>query len=498
MSRRPWPLAVLCLGLLAVAAAPLEAREAAPESLRPWIVKRLGRQAYGVYADTRKSGWVKVGWFIEETRLGKYQGREVAVQGTEGYFVTVADGEKSTRHEKTDLYFSLQGDGGLVHAEERISEDKVETVRTAVRKNNRLVITTTTPKRTLERRVPLPRETLAEMRKLERWLEGNPARGATFESYSTALDQERIDIKEHYTYRGKKSILWGGVPTTVYLVRVRAQGANFNVEMKADGKVIKGRIGEFLETRAEKETVAKKLDGLNVDLLAASSVPVDRALGKASRVEALTLEATGLGDFALPASHRQRVRAGKNGTAILDLRRDHRTDRAAPLADAERTRYLRATPSIQSDSEIIRRQAKRIVGREQDPIKAATLLAKWVHKNLKQTMAANASTALDVLDNKAGDCTEHALLFVTLARAAGLPAREVGGVAYVNRPPLFGWHAWAEVHDGRQWVTVDPTWDQVYVDATHVKFSEGSEDMAWANVVGKLKFKVVRVERTKP
>ena len=49
-------------------------------------------------------------------------------------------------------------------------------------------------------------------------------------------------------------------------------------------------------------------------------------------------------------------------------------------------------------------------------------------------------------------------------------SREVGGVAYVNvrGRPLFGWHAWAEIHDGTQWVTVDPTWDQLNVDATHI------------------------------
>ena len=57
--------------------------------------------------------------------------------------------------------------------------------------------------------------------------------------------------------------------------------------------------------------------------------------------------------------------------------------------------------------------------------------------------------------------------------------------------------AWAEVHDGHQWVTVDPTWGQVYVDATHLKMSEGSRDLAWANVAGDMKMKVVEVKKRK-
>src|SRR5581483_6576666 len=139
--------------------------------------------------------------------------------------------------------------------------------------------------------------------------------------------------------------------------------------------------------------------------------------------------------------------------------------------------FLRATPTIQADHEEVRRAARKVVGAEKDPVKAAGLLVKWVYKNLRKSYSANADNALTVLDNKAGDCTEHALLLVALARAAGLPAREVGGVGFVpGKKPLFGWHAWAEIHDGSQWVTVDPTWDELYVDATHIKFSEGSGD----------------------
>ena len=80
---------------------------------------------------------------------------------------------------------------------------------------------------------------------------------------------------------------------------------------------------------------------------------------------------------------------------------------------------------------------------------------------------------------------------MSLARAAGLPARELTGVAYVA--PIFGWHAWAEIHDGRQWVSVDPTWNELYVDATHIVFTHDTDDHAWLNVLGSVEFKVVSV-----
>jgi len=156
-----------------------------------------------------------------------------------------------------------------------------------------------------------------------------------------------------------------------------------------------------------------------------------------------------------------------------------------------------ATPTVQSDDRKVKELAESIVGNEKDIHKKASLIRRWVYRKLRKTYDANATTTLEVLKNMAGDCTEHALLFVSLARAVGIPAREVGGVGYylADGKPLFGWHAWGEYHDGHQWVATDPTWNQERVDATHIKFSNDAEDMAWINVLGKVKFKAVKVEK---
>jgi transglutaminase-like putative cysteine protease len=81
------------------------------------------------------------------------------------------------------------------------------------------------------------------------------------------------------------------------------------------------------------------------------------------------------------------------------------------------------------------------------------------------------TSVLDVLDNRTGDCTEHSQLFVTLARAAGLPAREVSGFVYGgdDRNPSLGGHAWVEVMIDGQWVGMDPTWEEVRLNKSHVQ-----------------------------
>jgi len=64
-------------------------------------------------------------------------------------------------------------------------------------------------------------------------------------------------------------------------------------------------------------------------------------------------------------------------------------------------------------------------------------------------------------------CMEFTDLFVTLARAAGIPAREVNGFAYTENPEIQPLslvndvlHAWPEYYDYKKevWIPVDPTW----------------------------------------
>lgn len=76
-------------------------------------------------------------------------------------------------------------------------------------------------------------------------------------------------------------------------------------------------------------------------------------------------------------------------------------------------------------------------------------------------------------------CREFTDLFIALARAAGIPAREVDGFAYTENPkqrPLSLvrdiLHAWPEYYDVQRktWVMVDPTWSSTTggIDYFHV------------------------------
>jgi hypothetical protein len=490
---------ILLLSLIASAGLGV-APPARPLSLAEWARTQEGRFAYGMYFKTA-AGWARVGWTVEETRVGKHAGQDALIVTSESYARLARAGQVSAKGEKSKACFALVGDGLLQYAESTRTEDGQSVLRKAVRTATGLRITTQQVKKdgTLTSRdVATVRSDLKHRRQFDAWLLGHRKKGDSFERYGLSWDRRDGNSKETYHFADTRKVQHEGTVATVLLAQAVQDGGRMNVELLLpEGRLLQAEVGGLVQIRREKEAEARNLPEKLVDVMLATVVFVDRDLGRPHLVDSLKLEVSGLGEFKAPVSHRQKLTVdATTKKTMLELSRDFRTDRAAPLSKDDHKRYTRATPRIQADHAAIRKQARAIVGDEKDALGKVKKLQEWAHRKLKKSYADNADTALDVLTNLAGDCTEHTLLFVALARAEGIPAREVGGLAYVGGArPLFGWHAWAEVHDGHQWVSIDPTWGQVYVDATHVKMSAGPRDLAWVNVVGTLKLRVVEFKK---
>ena len=56
-------------------------------------------------------------------------------------------------------------------------------------------------------------------------------------------------------------------------------------------------------------------------------------------------------------------------------------------------------------------------------------IAAFVFTLEKQSPEISDTTAVEILKERRGDCSEHAVLFVALCRAAGIPARRCSGAA---------------------------------------------------------------------
>jgi hypothetical protein len=226
-----------------------------------------------------------------------------------------------------------------------------------------------------------------------------------------------------------------------------------------------------------------------VDITSSTMVSVNRPLPDAAGLRYLRVLLEGIDPAAFEIEGgRQRLQG-----ATLEIVKEDVTSLpklGIPVGDDGLAGFLESTAFLQSDDEGIERLAAEVVGQEKDAAVAARRLMDWVYENVEKRPTVSLPSALEVLEERAGDCNEHAALMAALARAAGLPARLVVGVVYTGGG--FFYHAWNEVWVG-SWVSLDPVMNQFPADATHIKFIDGGleEQMRMAQVIGKLSVEIL-------
>ena len=96
---------------------------------------------------------------------------------------------------------------------------------------------------------------------------------------------------------------------------------------------------------------------------------------------------------------------------------------------------------------------------EKNPYLKGKRIYNWIADNIKYSYAREYSTLRDIstycLENKFGDCGQEAILFITLCRIAGVPARWQSG--FFMFPEDEGMHDWTEIYiKPYGWLPVDP------------------------------------------
>jgi hypothetical protein len=164
--------------------------------------------------------------------------------------------------------------------------------------------------------------------------------------------------------------------------------------------------------------------------------------------------------------------------------------RGYTYSDPALYRYVTPEPLVQSQDARIQAQARQVVDGNRDPVAATRLLNDWVYRELTKEITISVPSALEVLETRRGDCNEHTILFVAMARAIGLPARTAAGLVYARGS--FYYHAWPEVFLG-EWVAVDPTFGQFPADASHLRFTIGglARQAELIRLIGRLSLDIV-------
>jgi hypothetical protein len=260
------------------------------------------------------------------------------------------------------------------------------------------------------------------------------------------------------------------------------------------GDTLREESAMGLRTERMTRELAMKIDGGDPpDLVALSAAPLTGTLRNARDTKVVTLRVSGIEPERIPSEPPLQTRTGDTVTVSVPLLQELPR---LPLAAAGSHPDLAPTLSIPSGHPEIVTRAREVVGDATDRLEAARRIHDFVFGYLQKVPTIGVPDGLTVLRSGRGDCNEHTALFVSLARAAGIPARIAAGLVYSDRlGNAFYYHAWPEIELGGPtgWVPVDPTFGEFPADATHLKVVTGDLDqqVPIRALMGRIKLELV-------
>lgn len=448
---------VLCFVLAALCCLPAAAVDIAP---------LLGKEWYGLYLHGKKAGYA----YTEVTQAA--DGTIVHVEDAQ--FRVAMSGAKQDLHVYSRRVYAPSG--ALISIDSEVQDPAGTSKFSGVIEGEDLVLTSLISGEPKVSRMPKPAETLEDAVKYAQWVRDAPQPGDTL-AYSTFEPMYEKELEALSTLVGIEERVLNGVATKVYKIETKIEllGVDSISYVAQDGTILEDLVAGIITMRLEPEEVAKDVTYEN-DVIVSNAALVDQPISDPRGRKSLRLYIRGpLEADNLYNDERQFIEPSGDGFNFVatQVSLEGFAPATVPVDNAEVARWLKATTFVQSDHPKLKAKAAEILAGETNAQKAAEKLCNWVAANMKSSFSARLNNALEVLEHLEGDCTEHSTLYIGLARAAGLPARECAGLIYVEGPqPGFYFHQWAKVWIGK-WIDVDPTFNQPLADVTHIKLVEG-------------------------
>lgn len=476
---------LLCLSLLLAAllgaARPVGA-EPVPAPTTRW---------YETFTRGQKTGWIQVTW-----SASTWQGKATVHDRTEIVHRTVRDmaGHKDTFETRTIVDLERDEDGSLWW-------QRVETVESGRTSREELTWTgagydsvETVEEQEKKVRVPLdaPVSTDAEAFLSRR------ARLGTLETGLT-LTLRELDLRARRARESAVEVLGpedvegesGPVPAVKVVVRDPETKSEDWLWLDREGAFVRSRSDAGGESRRSSESRARAAPtrAASFGITCRSVPPLERVMSADRLWVDLHLAADP--ERKLPDLPRSpwstaepAVAEGAGGwriPALLTAYDDAAAKATRPVPPAGFERELESTPLMPCGHPDLKAAVAEATDGETDARRAAERLARWVHDVLtKGSPDVAEASALQILSERRGDCSEHALLFVALCRTAGIPARRCSG--WVNIGSDWGAHAWAEIWVGA-WVGADPTTGEVGTAARYLFFGYPDDPASHPGVV---------------
>lgn len=252
-----------------------------------------------------------------------------------------------------------------------------------------------------------------------------------------------------------------------------------------------GILGLSLEKVSRQKAQEGIAKDASTDFTQIASVPANVIIDDPEKLSRIKIKISGIGGLLLYLNGgRQSLRKD-----ILTITRERPSQLHSSInvLPKNATLFLKETPLVQANHPQMKKQLDKIIKPGDVPEEKVRKIINWVYRHIEKKPVLSVPNALEVLENKVGDCNEHAVLVAALLRTAGIPSQIETGLTYLRG--RFYYHAWNIVYLGG-WITADAVFNQFPADVTHIRLirGEASEQLDLMGVIGKIRLEILEQE----
>jgi len=292
----------------------------------------------------------------------------------------------------------------------------------------------------------------------------------TFHIFDPAtMSQEPVTVR----IVGKEEITIMNQPAQTTRLTLSFKGATQTAWMNSNGEILreKGLLGMTLEKTSKKEALSGLSSSASAeDITEIASVKSNIVIDNPRELSFLMVELSGI-DLGALYLDGGRQSLSESTLSIARENTENLSSDTKNLHTEELEAFLQPEPFIESDHPQILQLAAKIVSLNDPPLMKGQKIVRWVFENIEKRPVISIPDAVMTLENRTGDCNEHAVLLAALARAAGIPSKIESGLLYLRG--RFYYHAWNLLYVG-EWITADSIFGLMPADAARIRFASGN------------------------
>jgi len=296
----------------------------------------------------------------------------------------------------------------------------------------------------------------------------------TFHIFDPAtMSQEPVTVK----VIGEEKIISMGQPTQTTRLTLTFKGAVQTAWMDQNNEIIreKGLLGMTLEKTSKEKALAGLSDtAVTEDITEIASVKSNVIIDNPRETTFLKVKLSGINVDALYLNGGRQTLHRTLSDNTLSITKEIMPDISTTIENphaSDLNAFLQPETFIESNHPAIANLVAKVVSSDDLPVIKGQKLVEWVFKNIEKRPVISIPDAVTTLENRIGDCNEHAVLLAALARAAGIPSKIESGLLYLKG--RFYYHTWNLLYVGK-WITVDAVFGLMPADAARIRFASGN------------------------